>query len=255
MTRKSILGVLALCALSLCAFGAANASAAGLTAVTCEEVEPGTGKYNTSECATPAVKGNFETKAITAAKTALTGSQVSEFSRLKATVALSKVEVTCTATMTDGKATNIEVGGEMRVEGIETVNEYSGCHASLEANTAKKCEVESVSGTAGIKGKIFTNSLKSMTGPEHKVTFEPTIKEGSFAKFKILKGECLGTTAEVNVTGSVIGIANTEKHHHLTFEPATNGANLKANGGPATYEGTYTTVMKETTKHVGLETF
>jgi hypothetical protein len=252
--RKSILGVLALCALSVCAFGAANASAAGLTAVTCEEKGAGS-KYNSSACATPAVAGNWETTQVPAGTvTEVTGTAVGT-SVLKGTVALTKVEITCGKTATTGNLKNIEAGGEMKIEGTNIVNDYTECHASLEANTAKKCEVESITGTKGVKGTIATNSLKSLSGTEHKITFEPTTAGGAFAEFNILKGECLGATAKVTVTGSVIGIANTEKHHHITFTPATNGSNLKANGGAASYQGTYTLIMKGTANLIGAETF
>jgi hypothetical protein len=253
--RKSILGALALCALSICAFGAANASAVGMTAVTCEEKGAGS-KYGNSQCATPATGGSWETTQIPLASpaTEVTG-DAGELTVLKGVVALTNVEITCGKTATTGKVKNIEAGGEMKIEGTEIVNDYTECHASLQANTAKKCEVESITGTKGVKGTIATNSLKSLSGTEHKITFEPTTAGGAFAEFNILKGECLGATAKVTVTGSVIGIANTEKHHHITFTPATNGSNLKANGGAASYQGTYTLIMKGTANLIGAETF
>jgi len=59
----------------------------------------------------------------------------------------------------------------------------------------------------------------------------------------------------VKVTGSLLGVADTTKHNHVTFTPATNGGLLKANGGALSYEGTNTAVMKGTTNLVGAETF
>jgi hypothetical protein len=254
MTRKSILGVLALCALSLCAFGATHASAAGLTAVTCNEVGAG-GKYNSSACATPAVAGNWETTQVPLNMvTEITGSAIGT-SVLKLVAAGGNIEVTCGKDTTTGNIKNIESGGEMKIEGSSIVNDYTECHASLQANTAKKCEIESVTGTAGVKGTFATNSLKSLSATEHKITFEPTSAGAPFAKFKILKGECLGATVEVTLAGSVVGIANTEKHNHVTFTPATNGTGFKANGFAASLEGTNSDVMKGTTNLIAAETF
>jgi len=63
--RKSMIGAFVLCALSLCAFGAANAAATvGLTAVECQAVTATTGHFSSSHCETPEVAGsNFDTVA------------------------------------------------------------------------------------------------------------------------------------------------------------------------------------------------
>jgi hypothetical protein len=257
MKRSSILGALAVCALSLCAFGAIDASAAGLTAVTCEEVAVGTGNYKTSACETPKQAGsNFETKAIPLNQTTeVTGSAIGGVV-LGGTVALVKVEITCAKTAGTAHLKNIEPkAGEMKIEGSKIFIDYSECHAALQANTVKKCEVESITGTAGVKGTIATTELKGLTTTEHNGTIEPAVGT-TFAEFKILKtGECTIPTVTVKVTGSVNGVADTGKHSHITYTPATNGGGLKVNGIAGSFEGTTTGVMKGTTNLVAAETF
>ncbi len=258
MTRsKSILGALALCALSLCAFGAVNASAAQLTAVTCVEVGPNEGQYNNAQCETPKQQGNYETKAIPLKETTeVTGSSVGN-AVLKGVVAFLNVEITCEETGVTGHVTNTEPKiGEHVITGSKIFIDYKKCHASLQSDTTKKCEVESITGTPNVKGTVATNELQSTTTTEHNIKFEPVAAGGAFAEFKILKtGECPIPTTTVKVTGSVIGVANTTKHDHITFTPATNGGLLKANGGAASYEGTNTGVMKGTPNRVGAQTF
>jgi hypothetical protein len=264
MTRgKSILGALALCALSLCAFAAANASAAELTAVTCEAVAAGTGNYKTSACETPKVGGSgFETKALPVGQTTeVTGSQAGETEAvLRGVVAFLNVEITCKKTDVSGHVTNREPSaGKHTIEGSKIFIDYKECHASLQSDTNKTCEVEDVA--TKIKGTILTKELKSTTTTEHNIKFEPVVVGGPFAEFKILTSNTPGTepcpipASTVKVTGSVLGVADTTKHDHVTFTPATNGGLLKANGGAASYQGTNTAVMKGETKPVSAETF
>jgi hypothetical protein len=267
MKRGSILGVIGLCALALAAVGAADASAAkkGLTAVTCEEKGVGS-KYNSSECSTPAVKGEWETTQVPLNTATETGGSAVGTSVWKFVVALTSLEVKCGKVTTTGSVKNIEKEEEveagkkekvMEIEGTNIVSDYTECKAGLQANPAKKCEIESLTGTKGVKGTFATNSMKSITGfdEKHQVTYSPTTAGGNFFEFNILKGECLGATAKVTVTGALIGIANTEKHNHVTFTPATNGTGLKANGGAASFEGTTSGTMKGTTNLLGAETF
>ncbi len=257
MKRSSMLGALVLCTLSLCGFGAVNASAAQLTAVTCEAVAAGTGNYKTSACETPKVAGsNFETKALPVNQTTeVTGSTIGT-SVLRGTIAFVNIEVTCGKGAGTGHVKNVEPKpGEMKIEGSKILLDYTECHASLQADTTKKCEVESITGTSGIKGTIATNELKAMTTTEHNGSIEPAVAGGTFAEFRILTGGCSLPTTTVKVTGSVNGVASTEKHSHTTFTPGTNGGLLKANGAAASLEGTGTGVMKGTTNLVAAETF
>ncbi len=39
-----------------------------------------------------------------------------------------------------------------------------------------------------------------------------------------------GCNLTVKVNGSVLGVANTTKHSHVTFDPFTNGGLLRING-------------------------
>ncbi len=259
MKRSSILGALALCALSLCAFAAVNASAAELTAVTCEQVAAGTGKYQDATCTTPKEEGkNFETKALPVdTTTEVTGSSVGN-AVLRGVVAFLNVEITCKETEVTGHVTNREpVNGKHTIEGVKIFIDYKKCHASLQSDTTKTCRVEDIA--TGNKDTIRTTELKSTTTTDHNIKFEPV---AAFAEFNILNeptvgeaGPCPIPKTKVTVTGSVLGVANTTKHNHITFEPATNGGLLKANGGAASYEGTNTAVMKGTTNLVGAQTF
>ncbi len=264
MTRgKSILGALALCALSVCVFAAANASAAELTAVTCGAVGAGTGKYKDATCTTPKEEGkNFDTTAIPVGTTTpVTGSGVGK-AILKGTVAFLKVEITCENTDVKGHVTNREPSaGKHTIEGSKIFIDYTECHASLESDTTKTCRVEDIA--TGNKDTILTKELKSTTtGTAHDIKFEPAVAGQPFAEFNILnektlaeKEACPIPKTKVTVTGSVLGVANTTKHNHVTFTPATNGGLLKANGGAASYEGTNTGVMEGTTNLVGAQTF
>ncbi len=259
MRRRSILGALAVCALSLCAFAAASASAAELTAVTCEGVTAGTGKYQTSACETPKVEAsNFETKALPVGTTTeVTGSGVGK-AVLKGFIAFVNVEVTCEETSITGHVTNVELSaGKHTIEGRKILIDYKKCHASLQSDTTKKCEVESITGTPNVKGTIATNELRSNVTSEHNIEFRPVVSAAEiFAEFKILKtGECPIPTTTAKVTGAVLGVANTTKHSHVTFDPFTNGGLLRVNGGAASYEGTNTAVMKGTSNVVGAQTF
>ncbi len=259
MKRSSILGALVLCALALGGLGATNASASELTAVGCDEVAKETGNYSTSACETPKkAGGSFETKAAPVGTTKeVTGSGVGN-TVLKGTVAFLSIEITCEETSITGHVTNREPeAGKHTIEGSKIFNDYKKCHASLQSDTTKTCQVESITGTPNVKGTIATNELKSTTTTEHNIKFEPVAAAGgTFAEFKILKtGECPIPTTTVKVTGSLLGVANTTKHSHVTYTPATNGGLLKANGGAASYEGTYSGVSKGTTNIGGAETF
>ncbi len=259
MRRSSILGALVLCALALCTFGVANASAAELTAVTCEAVTAGTGNYKTSACETPKVAGsNFETKALPVGQTTeVTGEAVGK-TVLKGVAAFLNVEITCEKAETTGHVTNREESaGKHTIEGSKIIIDYKECHASLQSDTTKTCRVEDVA--TSTKDTILSKELKSMSTTEHNIKFEPVA--GPILEFWILPESTPGGSGcpivkvKVTVTGSVLGVANTEKHNHVTFTPATNGGLLKMLGGAASYEATHKAVMKGTTNLVGAETF
>jgi hypothetical protein len=249
-----LVGVIALVALSGLVLAVAEASATGLTAVRCGEVKAGTGSYSSSKCETPKAEGgSFETVQLspneaTEVEGEAIGSTVLTFGATKF-----GYTITCSKGHLGGRLTNIEEGGEMKVHGTGIVLEFSGCQASLVVNPAKKCEIESVTGGSK-KGSLITAPLTAISGAEHGITFQP--EEGStFASFKVLQGECMPDTMALEVTGSVIGVANTTTHSHITFEPATNGSGLQIAGGSGSIESTTALTMKGTETRVGFETF
>jgi hypothetical protein len=270
MTRsKSIIGALVLCALALCAFGAASASATvGLTAVECEEVKAGAGNYTTSVCETPKVSAsNFETVAFALnTPKEVEGTSVANAEGfgavLTGTIALAKVDISCTSSTSTGKVTNVTPEGatkEMKIEGTATVTHYTGCTARLSADTGvnkEACKVKAITGGQG-EGKITTTELKSITSAEHVITLEPTTGT-TFSEFEVLNvaetgKTCSLPTTKVTVTGKAAATANTEKHSHVTF--TTGGTALRANGAAATYAATYAGHTKEApTKVVGAMT-
>jgi hypothetical protein len=266
MTRtKSIIGALALCALSICAFAAASASAAPeLTAVTCKEKVGG--KYNTSHCETPGVAGNFETVALPLNETTeVTAKSTETEPALRATIAGAKVTIKCSGSESVGAfvANTEPSAGKHTISTKVTRVTYSNCHAYLASNEARFCSVKGVTEPGG-SGMISTTALKaSTTGVNHQTKTEPQVGT-EFAKFTIEKA---GSTPEtekecffpndvpVSVTGSVEGEANTTKHGHKTYTEANNGMGLKANGVTANYIDTVGGFMKDTQNTVGAETF
>jgi hypothetical protein len=247
---RTTAGALVLCALALCAFGAASASATvGLTAVECQE--QGGGKFNTSECATPAVAGNWETKAfaLNEAKE-IEGTAVPNAEGFAAvltgTVALAKVDISCKRSTATGTLTNVTpegAGKEMKIEGKGQITHFEECTARLTSDTGvnkEACKVEAITGGQGV-GKITTAVMKGITGPEHLITLEPTTGT-TFTEFEVLAEAeagktCSLPTTKVSVTGKLAATANTEKHSHVTF--AGGGTALRANGSATTYTATY----------------
>jgi hypothetical protein len=269
--RAAPFGALVLCALSICAFGAANASATGLTAVKCVNVGAGNGTYNNNHCVTPeSAGGEWKTVALgTGTPTAVEGRATTQSHELGSTnspVAVFKgesggipLELTCGKTAGSGEVTNEEPkAGEHVAHGTNGVVTYTECHASLQTNTTKICSVQGTS-PAGAVGEIKTNALTSInTGTEHTVLIEPA--GGTFTEFKVLHGAAPCFTAStdiaVKVTGKVRATANTETHSHLTLTPATNGSEFKANGASASFESTTTGWMAgNEAETVGGETF
>lgn len=270
--RKSIMGALALCVLSLCALGATNASALGMTAVKCVNVGAGKGNYTNSSCVTPkSVGGEFDTvqlplntptegegQGTTASH--VTGSTASPVGVFKATVGGIAIEITCGKATGTGKVTNVEVEGRMAIHGTEAVGTSTECHASKQTDTTAICSVQGTSPAAAV-GEIKSNAVTGTSiGTEHVGVTEPENAGKVFTEFNILKGAapCFTTGANlpVKVTGKIQGIANTETHSHGTTTPATNGGEFKANGAAAAVEGTGTSWMKGVPAElIGAETF
>lgn len=270
---RTLAGALLLCALSICAFGAASASAEGLTAVECVELP--SGKYNTSQCLTPAVPGNFETVVI-AGKQEVEGTATVPVAGgghkvgttaepavvFHSTFAGIEVTVTCaTAHASGGTIENKTEGTLMRIHLTGSSATYTDCHASPRTKPTKICTVQGVAPATPV-GQIKTNPTTGTTGLEHKLTLKPVEGE-TFTKFKLNAsgGECfLGAAVEVTVTGEGEGEINTTTHSHVTSNELTGGEKLKANGAKATLTATgtgFTKRAKETDPQVlvGAETF
>lgn len=256
-SRRAVVVAVGLCMLAFAALGAGGASAAGLTAVKCVKVSEGTGQFNNSHCETPEAVGSYETVALPLNETTEIEGEAIGNPVVKATIAGLKLESKCGAADSKGGLENVTEGGEMRIHGVISELTFTECKAVLASNPARSCDVEGVTPPGG-KGSVSLRPLTALSGPEHKVTLKPV--EGEVVtEFKILTTgtECFfKTVIPVKVTGSVIAIANTEKHSHLTFDPATHGTGLKANGAVVSMEATINGWMKgepETT--VGAKTF
>jgi hypothetical protein len=259
MTRgKSILGALALCALSICAFAAANASAEGLTAYTCTNGPVGESTYKDNHCKEDLVgkTGNFETKDIGLNTTAVTFENVG-VSILKSKIALANIEIECKkAVSEEAWIQNKTTGTNMEVVGEGYIH-YTECSLPK----FPKCTVSGSNGGAvQPSGTITTYKLKAATNvmaagtEEHTVTFTPA-GATPFVKLHIVKSGPDPCTIEgtFDITGSASGHVPTEAHSHITFNG--KGA-LKLGAAVAEYFGTTRTTMKEGTesKTIGIKT-
>ncbi len=254
---KSIAVAIIACAALFAVFAAAGASATGLTAVKCVKVGGESGKYNNSHCETPQSTGEFETVPLELNQTTELEGEAVGTPVAQGTIAGLKLQQRCGTADYASAFKNVVEGGEMRIQGTISTFTLTECVAVLVSKPSRTCDVEGITKPGG-KGTVSFTPLTAVTGPEHKVTIKPA--EGElFSKFNILTTgtECFfKTVVPVEVTGSITAVANTEKHSHLTFTPATNGGNLKANGATASLEATIKGWMKgepETT--VGAETF
>jgi hypothetical protein len=261
---KTLAGALALCAVSICAFAAASASAAPeLTAVTCKEKVGG--KYNTSHCETPITGSGFETEVLPLnVTTEVTAKSVTE-PALRATIAGAKITIKCASSEAVGAfvANTEPSAGKHTISTKVTRNTYSNCHAYLKENETRKCVVVGTTEPGG-EGMISTKALKgTTTGVNHQVKLEP-VEGTEIVKFTIKKAgtnaatekECFfGTDVPVSVTGSVECEADTTKHSHKTCTEANNGTALKANGATVNYIDTVVATMAGGGTTVGAETF
>jgi len=256
-SRRSVVIVAVACAFALCGLGAAGASAAGLTAVKCVNVGEGAGLFNNSHCETPEAVGAYETVALGLNQpTEIEGEAVGT-PVVRATIAGVKLESKCGTADSKGSLENVTEGEEMKIHGTISELTFTECKAALASKPSRTCDVEGITPPGG-KGSVSLRPETASSGAEHKITLKPT--EGELVtEFKILTTgtECFfSTPVTVKVTGFVTAIASTEKHSHLTLDPATSGANLKANGAPVSIEATIKGWMKgEPEVTVGAKTF
>lgn len=247
--KASGVGLL-LCALAVCAFGAASAHALGLTAVKCVEAKGKEGHYNPF-CHTPkGIAGDWETVQLAGSTeiegAAEAGSTEKPSAIFSMSVAGLAITVTCgTDTLSTGSLTNAELGEGMVILGTKLVTSLKECHASLKSDPTKKCLVQGTA-PATAAGTLETNSLKTLAGPEHTLTTEPE-SGTTFTEFRIIGGAAPCFTkmnTPVNVTGQLKGEVPTEEHSHLTFTLGKSGTGTKANGVTATFETTVDVWMK-----------
>jgi hypothetical protein len=186
--RRSTLAALLLCVLCLCAFGAANASAA--TLYVCQEVAAGTGKWEDSKCEKAKEKGNFGTVApvpgfaTSINGTATTTTTIGIFTPVHQ-------DIQCTKLTTTGLTINKVAGELMENVGEKISFKFAGCTFKKEGCKVKGGEFE------------FTN-LKSNTfvsGSETRVNFSPSA--GSVLGLIPIEG-CL--ESPITVEGSMIGL-------------------------------------------------
>jgi hypothetical protein len=237
--RKSILGALLLCAVAVCAFGAANASAT--TLYVCEEVAKGTGKFTDSHCE-KAGEGNFATVAAKEGEAKeVTPTQTTEFV-VKVTIAGILTESHCEEWTGTGKATNELVGGVMQNVGTGLSLEAAKCVLTKPAG--QECVLKG--------GKFVIPSATSLTetvGEVSKVKFTPTGK--NFTEVIIEKCKTAGLNGTYPVEGTASGIINAANPAKLEFTSTSSALTL--GGRPVTFTGTAHGVLKGTEQTVALE--
>jgi hypothetical protein len=246
--RKSMLGALCLCALSICAFAAFGVSnAAAMTMHECLEAT-GTGvKYTDNTCTTESGTGKFQTVPIELGKSVAleptltpTGTPPVTHAVLTSTVAGIEIEITCTAlSSTNTVAKN--VAGNI-VEGSGNVT-FTGC--GLVRPEKQECTVK---GGGGGAGTIITNLLSTKTEGMNTKFTPPKEKAFVEIEFSGCKTAALNGTKPVN--GFVNGVQTTP-----TSQTFNSGAGELTFGGQvAHFIATVHYKTKGTSTLVALET-
>jgi hypothetical protein len=242
--RRSVLGIVALVALALCAFGASSASAAPGRAFTCApNTETGKEQFSDAHCKTAAT-GNVGFKHVAIAngtETKITGGNAktnagttaAEVSKLKGKIAGVATEVQCTTVENEGTAQLTNSATD--VSGTGTIK-YSGCTVTLPAG--RNCVVTG--------GTVTTQPLKATTvglATNKELKFEP-VTPTKFADVNI--SGCLNNvppTAAYPVNGTLIaevsGATTTTTHEAITTQ-----ATLTFGGNPAGLQGAITISME-----------
>jgi hypothetical protein len=238
--RRSIVRLTVLCALCLCAFSAASASAAGTTQFTTQfTCVPGeqTQGFSDADCSTASATGPFHHVSVANGTTTTLKSVGTTNQVLSETVGGIAFQITCTNESNVGEATNEEVEGEvkgekrMTITGKNIVITYTGCTVTKPAGNG--CVVNSVGKAAGT---IVTNNLKSMSflTPNKGIRFEPTT---GTTIVEIVVSGC--TTTALNGTKVLTGTANaTPRGAFLDANAA--GSALTIGGQAARLTGTST---------------
>jgi len=251
MTKlKTMIGLCAVLAMAVCAFGAQAASAN--TAVTCAPAESGTAveTFPDAHCKeTPTLlkKGwthvpieKEKATAITLSNETTNGAKAT--GKLKSVQSGVTLELQATEVSGTGELENKESGGEMWAEGSGTIVFKN---VTITQPAGKGCEV--------VGGEVTTNKLRGTTkGLTKELKFEP-FTGTTFATFEV-KG-CVAPLTALNhvytATGSVKGTTNgaTTEFAHGQTTPTKTGTTgqetLKLFGQNAGLEGTATIKMKE----------
>jgi hypothetical protein len=242
---KGLLGLSLLCALAFCAFGAANASAAGTTAFTCvpfggeedfedphcdNNVGAGNGEYGHVEIAS----GSPTTVTGTNNKT---GSETSSL-KMKGNIGGTVVEFMCENVHVHGTLTN-NAGPPMKVTGTGSLT-ASECMLMVPAAQTSNCTVT----VAVAGGESETVGMENVLIPMGEPSFtEVTVADAPGKSCaKALKGTFpVGGSAKV--TGLGTGATPTFSGATLHFTTADTASTLTFAGHPAELEGTLTFKM------------
>ncbi len=242
--RRAVIGLLLLCALVFCAFGASSASAAkGTTAFECVKGVGGEFKYSDADCDQTNASGEFGHVAIPEKKVMEgVGKLVSANYKLNTTLLTLAVEVTCTSVVTGISSFENLPGPPMRAVGaLET--SYSTCTVNKPAKCVVKTPI-----TVNAKGSTLVIS----EAPEAMgVLLEPA--EGNFTELIFqnksegekcgianggkpypVKGSIISTGMSANMTGAIQRFKAAE----ASMQKLTIG------GEPATLEGETTVSLK-----------
>jgi hypothetical protein len=220
--RKSILGAMLLCSLSLCAFAAAHASATSL--YVCEE-NPGTGTYTSSNCETSSESGAFHT--VKAASPVTRETTPTSTLTLASTVMGISISIECKSLSGTGVGYNEVVEGANQALGKEIAWKIGECTALKPAG--KGCKVKA--------GAFETNTMNSTTYMiSESVTGQKyTPATGTTLASIVTEGCSLSGTYKLE--GAIVGVVNNAKRAELssTVESSKEGG-LKLNGQAATIE-------------------
>jgi hypothetical protein len=236
--RKSVLGVVVLCALAFSAFAAGNASASFQIAVECA---PGGTGFGDAHCVEAGVThGHAAIPASptwtlidgTNAKTA-SGTTAAAPSRLKGKLSGVETELECTGLSGEGELMNNSGEGTEWVEGKGKIH-YTGCSVTKPAG--KGCKVKG--------SKVDTEELSATTKGQaaSKLAFSPVGEK--FANITIEGCSVAALNNTFPVTGSLVadtnGATTTTTHAGITAQKT-----LTFGGNPAGLEGALTITMFE----------
>jgi hypothetical protein len=230
--KRSILGLLCMSALGLCAFAAfAVADASATTMHQCLETKEGTGtKYTDSTCSVKSTEGKWETKTIglgqlvglTPTLTPTAGTEETH-AVLRGILHGIAYEITCTG-IENGtiatKASNVEEATKMRVTGTGSVK-FTGCSTKGEWATLG-CTVPASIETVELTWITIDEAAEVM-----KVEYKPT------------SGTTLAGIAMSNCTGAASilnGTQNVKGHADATRDSPTMGT-INTGAGELTFGG------------------